>query len=195
MSIGRVKMVFLNQDFKESLKTNAQEVFEDLVKKYNASLLNFARSRGCSEYAAADLTQETWCEFFSNPQRFRGESAIKSYLIGILHNKIRNYKRKEKRYSYTFSGEFANYECIEKNALINSGKQSSQEVRLAAKRALHKVANVMGDMPILQSKVFQLDVIEGADRLKVCSEMNISRKYLDVLIHRARKTIAKEMVS
>ena len=67
------------------------------LDKYGDQLFKFAMTRVRNRDTAEDLVQETLIAAIQNMDQFRGESTEKTWLIGILKNKIIDHIRKENR--------------------------------------------------------------------------------------------------
>ncbi len=84
-----------------ALKGGDTAAVEELVCLYGDRLLRSAFLLCGNEADAQDLVQETLILAFRNARRFRGKSALYTYLHGILLNLTRHYHRKRKRMVYT----------------------------------------------------------------------------------------------
>jgi RNA polymerase sigma-70 factor (ECF subfamily) len=71
--------------------------FGELVKKHQSAVRAFLRqlTRGDAAWAD-DLAQETFVIAYKTLARFRGDSALSSWLLGIAHNQFRNARRRQR---------------------------------------------------------------------------------------------------
>ena len=60
--------------------------------------MRFARRRIRDEDLAEDAVQDALLAALSNPSSFQGQSALRTWLIGILNHKIQDTFRREGRY-------------------------------------------------------------------------------------------------
>ena len=67
------------------------------LDKYGDQLFRFAMARVRNQDTAEDLVQDTLMAAIQNEHQFKGESTEKTWLIGILKNKIIDHIRKESR--------------------------------------------------------------------------------------------------
>jgi RNA polymerase sigma-70 factor (ECF subfamily) len=82
----------------DGLRPAAREEPHDgasLARRYSAMLRDFFRRNGTEN--ADDLTQQTLMSFLESVGRFRGESRISTFLIGIARNKLRAHRRQTER--------------------------------------------------------------------------------------------------
>jgi RNA polymerase sigma-70 factor (ECF subfamily) len=84
-----------------ALKGGDTAAVEELVCLYGDRLLRSAYLLCGNEADAQDLVQDTLIVAFQHARRFRGKSALYTYLHGILLNLTRHYHRKRKRVVYT----------------------------------------------------------------------------------------------
>ena len=88
-------------DIVAALKGGDTSAVEELVCLHGDRLLRSAYLLCGNEADAQDLVQDTLILAFRNARRFRGKSALCTYLYGILLNLTRHYHRKRKRMVYT----------------------------------------------------------------------------------------------
>jgi RNA polymerase sigma-70 factor (ECF subfamily) len=74
--------------------------FQELVDLYGDRLLRSAYLLCGDETEAQDLAQETFLQAVKSAHRFRGRSAIYTWLHGILLNLCHRYLRKQKRFVF-----------------------------------------------------------------------------------------------
>ncbi len=85
-------------EFIDKLKARDEESITLLVKKYNKVLYRAAMSQGLSDDQVEEVLQSTWDAFFMGIERFQNRSHIRTYLFGILYNKIKEYWRSQHRF-------------------------------------------------------------------------------------------------
>lgn len=69
----------------------------DLPDRYGRLIQSYFYSRLQDREAAADLCQELWVRAAAAYIRFEGKSKISTWLYGICHNVLREYKREQDR--------------------------------------------------------------------------------------------------
>ncbi|MBN1673754.1 MAG: RNA polymerase sigma factor [Kiritimatiellae bacterium] len=84
-------------DLIAALKEGRSEAIDELVSAYGNRLLRSAYLLGGSGADAEDLVQDTFVQAIRSIRRFRGDSALYSWLYGILLNLSRHYHRRRKR--------------------------------------------------------------------------------------------------
>ena len=77
---------------------------DNFLKLYGDNLFGYAMVRVKDAAIAEDLVQETLLKAFKAYDKFRGDSAVKTWLVSILRNEIANYFRKaQNRFQKTAS--------------------------------------------------------------------------------------------
>jgi len=67
--------------------TGGEDAFRTLYRAHTPALYALAlRLTGCDQNEAEDLVQETWVRASRNMSAFRGESALRTWLCGVLVN-------------------------------------------------------------------------------------------------------------
>jgi RNA polymerase sigma-70 factor (ECF subfamily) len=172
---------------------------ERWVDEYGDLLFNYAVGRVRNHHMAQDLVQDALIAACRARDRFEGRSTEKSWLVGILKNKIMDYFRKFGREQSFTDLEFLNSEMKERfdqagHWLIskNMGPKewegtpddaaSKKEFWIAFKACTEK-------LPGRVAQVFILREVDGVESEEICSTLSISRSNLWVMLHRARMAL------
>ena len=70
---------------------------EEVVHAYLPQILRAALGAGLDQPLAEDVTQSTFATFIESAHRFEGRSHVRTWLFGILYNKISETRRRQKR--------------------------------------------------------------------------------------------------
>jgi RNA polymerase sigma-70 factor, ECF subfamily len=79
-----------------ALAEGDQAALGALYDRFHADVYRFV-TRIARADVADDLAQQTFLEAYRSAPRFRGDSAVKTWLFGIAVNQVRNYFRGEQR--------------------------------------------------------------------------------------------------
>ena len=167
---------------------------EAWLDEHGDYLFHFALSRVKDEELALDLVQETLLAAWRGKSRFKGDSSLKTWLVGILKHKIIDYIRRDIRNrkindalehdpsSALFSGDGA-WE-YQPHAWQDNPEQCCGDLqfRLALKDCLQRLSEK-------QRRVFELRELGGEDTETICKACDISATNLHVLMHRARLSL------
>lgn len=175
---------------------------ERWVELYGDYLFRYAVLRLRDAGKAEDAVQETFLAGLKGSKPFAGRSAEKTWLVGILKNKISDYFRKVSRetsftdmefYSDQESGQYVadgvfKGSWIHEHAPLewpNPGANLDNEAFWQTYRACsHKLPGNIG-------VVFALREMDGLESKEICALLNISESNLWVMLHRARMSLRR----
>lgn len=175
---------------------------ERWVDEHGDYLFKFALSRLRDESRAEDAVQETFLAALKGGKSFAGRSAEKSWLTGILKNKIYDHYRKAGRetsftdlqfYDDEESDRFVN-EGLGKGGWIHeSGPQDWGNTGESADNELFwkTYRDCAGKLPEKVATVFNLREVDDVDSKKICTMLGISESNLWVMLHRARMALRR----
>jgi len=176
---------------------------ERWVEEHGDYLFKYALARLRDTAKAEDLVQETFLAALKGGKNFAGRSAEKTWLIGIMKNKIADYFRKASREtSFTdllfyedqeneqFVGEgFSSGSWLGEHAPVdweqNPGANLDNEAFWKAFR------DCAAKLPKNISAAFCLREIDGIETREVCQILNISENNLWVMLHRGRMALRR----
>jgi RNA polymerase sigma-70 factor, ECF subfamily len=168
------------------------------VDEHGDYLFKFALMRLRDSAKAEDMVQETFLAALKGGNSFAGRSREKSWLVGILKNKISDFYRKASRETAFTDLEF--YSEEESDGYHASGawiadagpKAWAQPGASLDKEAFWKTFHgCASKLPRNVSSVFSLREIDGIESKEICSLLNISESNLWVMLHRARMALRR----
>jgi RNA polymerase sigma-70 factor (ECF subfamily) len=170
---------------------------EQWVDDHGDCLFHYAWTRVRKQEVAEDLVQETLLVAVRTHSNFGGRSSERSWLVGILKNKICDYFRKAGRETTFTDLEFLRDEQSEK---FNSEDywihdrgpaEWRPEGEDAMKRAefWQTLESCLAKMPARVAQVFMLREMDDVPSKEVCATLNISEANLWVMMHRARMAL------
>jgi RNA polymerase sigma-70 factor (ECF subfamily) len=170
---------------------------ERWVDEHGDCLYRYALTRVRKEELAEDLVQDTLLAAVRTHERFAGRSSERSWLVGILKNKVCDYFRKAGRetnftdleffsdeHSQRFDGE--DYWIHELGPV--EWKPEGEE---AMKKAefWQTLQECLGKLPERIAAVFIMREVDGVSSKEICETLNISEGNLWVMLHRARMAL------
>lgn len=164
---------------------------------HRGAMLRFARRRIRDEALAEDAVQDALLAAVSARGSFQGQSAVRTWLIGILNHKIQDVFRRETRYVRLDSQDHDDEgdERLERaaGAQAPAGDDPVDEV---ARRRMHAaLVEEVARLPEGLRSVFLLQAIEGVATADVSRELNITEANVWVRLHRARKRLGERLVA
>lgn len=157
-------------------------------------LLRFALQRISDYGSAEDLVQDTFLSAWKGRHRFRGDCTERSWLTGILRNKIiDHYRRRSRRPSVLASD-------LEPEGLADEGSWIERQpdpaaaadplAALSRREFLDELERAVSELPEKMREAFRLREFEGLDTEEIVARLGISKSNLWVLIHRAKQALA-----
>ncbi len=161
------------------------------LDEHGDALYRYARFRLNDSAVAEDLVQETLLAALQAQDSFAGRSTERTWLIGILKNKLIDHLRKAGR-EITIDVESDD----DLDALFDTASQvhwrtppSVWDNPLAAleqKQFWAVFSDCLGELPARQAQAFTLCEIEGLDGGEACKVLGVTATNVWVLLHRAR---------
>ena len=175
---------------------------ERWVDEHGDYLFKYALSRLRDPLRAEDAVQETFLAALKGGKSFQGRSAEKSWLVGILKNKICDHYRKAGRETAFTDLEFySDEECdrfvpdgMFKDGWIHEvGPQewNSPGASLDSEVFWQTYRDCSNKLPKNIATVFNLREVDGIESKEICAMLNISENNLWVMLHRARMALRR----
>lgn len=169
---------------------------ETWVDQHGDCLYRYALIRVRQPEVAEDLVQETLLAAIRTHTNFRGTSSERSWLCGILKNKICDHFRKlarevsytdleflEDEMSHKFIGQGWNHD------LGPAEWKPEAEAALDRKEFWETFRNCLNKLPQRVADVFMLREMEEMATAQICEALAISQNNLWVMLHRARMAL------
>jgi RNA polymerase sigma-70 factor (ECF subfamily) len=173
------------------------------MELYGDYLFKYALGRMRDPTKAEDVVQETFLAALKGGKAFEGRSAEKSWLVGILKNKIYDHYRKASKETSFTDLEF--YSDEENSNFIGEGLSRGSWLREQAPvdwtpnpgasldneafwKAFRECAS---KLPKNINTAFCLREIDEIESAEICRLLNISENNLWVMLHRARMALRK----
>lgn len=174
---------------------------ERWVDEYGDYLYRYALVRLRDETLAEDMVQETFLAALKIPDRFAGRSNPKSWLVGILKNKVVDHFRKASRETLFTDLEFFKDEQSDRfiaDGLFKDGWihevgpeewNSNPGIELDNEAFWAAFNACSSKLPPNIARVFLMREMDGVPSKEICELMNISPNNLWVMLHRARMAL------
>lgn len=170
---------------------------ERWVEEHGDCLYRYALLRVRRLEIAEDLVQETFFAAVRTSSNFRGKSSERSWLCGILKNKICDHFRKLGRETCFTDLEFLDDELSHK--FVPQGFWNHEagplEWKPEAEVVMHRTEfwatfrDCLAKLPERVANVFMLREMEEMETQQICRDLNISPNNLWVMLHRARMAL------
>jgi RNA polymerase sigma-70 factor (TIGR02943 family) len=170
---------------------------ERWVEEHGDILFGFAVARVRNRAVAQDLVQETFLAAIKASKGFAGRSTERSWLFGILRNKLVDYYRLQKR-EFAFT-DLDPSSSEEQGAFGESGlgrdgwvmkhapkPWQTPDGTLVSKEFQVVFKGCLSRLPDKVALVFLLREVDGVSSEEICKELGVSPNNLWVMLHRAR---------
>jgi RNA polymerase sigma-70 factor (ECF subfamily) len=141
---------------------------------YNTSL-SYVRN----EHDAEEITQDVFTKIYRGAGKFKGDSAVGTWIYRITVNTSLNYLKSKKKFSILNFGESQK----DKSDFDHPG------VILENKENARILFQVIGTLPESQKTAFILSFVEELPRQEVADIMETSLKAVESLLQRAKKNL------
>ncbi len=176
-----------SKDFINRLKERDPESLSLIIDKYTLSLYKMAKKNGLSDEQSDEVLQSTWTSVLENIERFEGRSHIRTYIFGILINKMRELWRKNKKFNTVENPQDLEPHFDSTGHWLTAPKSPDEIVYNDQVGDILKL--VIDKLPENQRLAFVMKEIEGIETEEICKILDISRTNLGVLIYRAKNTL------
>ncbi|HEX3296666.1 MAG TPA: sigma-70 family RNA polymerase sigma factor [Nocardioides sp.] len=182
------------------LRDGDEQTFADLVDGWSGWMLRLARQHVQTQSLAEEVVQETWLAVLEGLDRFRGESALRTWVYRILLNQAKRRGVRESR-----SVPFASLAPEEQGPTVDpqrfqgpaephpgGWRQFPEEwpEQVVLTREVHEVvAEALTELPDRQRAVVALRDLDGHTSEEVCELLDISAGNQRVLLHRGRAVV------
>lgn len=165
------------------------------VELYSDSMYSWALYKTASKETAEDLVQETFLIAVQSFSSFEGKSNPKTWLMGILNNKINNY------YRQTYRNPTVNDSTIfEKLFTANDQWKPEEQPRdwteetaglISDSEFTETLNKCLGNLPSNWFSAIQLKYLEDKKGELICQELGITPTNFWQILHRAKLQLRK----
>ncbi len=184
----------------ERLRAGDEAAFEELVERYQGSLVRIAMMYVGDRTVAEEVAQETWLAVLEGLDRFEGRSSLKTWIFRILSNRAKTRGERERRQLpvSALAGDqepevaldrFLPPDHPERPLGWASPPRAWPEERLLGRETADALRRAIAELPPAQQAVIGLRDVEGLAPEEVADALQISAGNERVLLHRARSHV------
>jgi RNA polymerase sigma-70 factor (ECF subfamily) len=174
----------------------------EAVALHRPYLYRYALSRLRRAEIADEVVQDTFMAALTGQATFRGESALRTWLTGILKHKIVDWQRREARDPLRGSTAHVDmdieYEDTADTLFDSAGgwvtppsTWASPEQCLENDRFREVLDSCLAALPAATARAFYLREVEGLTTEEICGQLGISESNCWVMLHRARMNLRR----
>lgn len=168
-----------------------EETIDQWVDEHAGALLKYAQTRLRDTRLAEEAVQDTFVAAWKGRDSFRAQSAVRTWLIGILRKKTVDQLRKNAREAGPAPEEdAADWDALfaddghYKTAVSDWGATPDREYERG--EFWQCLNGCLECLPERLAKVFVLREIDGLETAEICDTLGITANNLWVTLHRAR---------
>jgi len=161
------------------------------LEEHGDALLSYASARVGDDALAEDFVQETFVAAIAARDEFRGDSSVRTWLIGILRHHVADYYRRQSRRpihsNVPVEDQLAGPLAPETLRPGNWPADPKQAVENAEFRS--KLEECLQKLPKTVAGAFILRAMDGLSVKELCNVFDVSATNLRVRLHRARVSL------
>jgi RNA polymerase sigma-70 factor (ECF subfamily) len=167
------------------------EDFDTLVPLHWPRVFRFALASLRDQDAAASVAQDCFLNAYRSRARFRGDCSVKTWLMQIAINLVRQYAR-NRRMQFWRRAEASAMDGERASRSIPDGG-ASPETRALAKEQLAAVWSATRSLSERQRTVFLLRFVEDMDLLEIAAATGMKEGTVKVHLFRALQAVRERM--
>lgn len=166
------------------------------LARIRIDMLRFARLQLGHDDEAEDAVQEALAGALKNAANFRGEAALKTWIIAILKNKVADVLRqRQRRPTPTSQMQTADQEgalpaVFDRKGMWSDAARPARwedpEADLHSSQFLAVFDACLNRLPPQQGRVFMMREVVELETQEICTELGLSISNVHVILHRAR---------
>lgn len=177
----------------ELFKKGNEEVFEEIVRRYQKKVYNTTYRMMGNHEDASDLAQEAFIRIYRNLHSFKGKSSFSTWLFTVTTNVCRDEMRKRQRRLQAQSlSEPVQFEDGEVEREIADDSMAPEIVSLH--REMHdEIQAVIEQLPPEQKEAIVLREFQGFSYEEIAEISGVAVGTIKSRISRARQSMKKEL--
>ena len=176
-----------------TIDTPAEELqdFDRVVQLYRPVVFRFILASLRDHDDAETLTQDCFLRAFRHRHRFRGDAAVKTWLMQIAANLVRDLTR-SRRFQFWKRARSSAARVHDLVDLLSS-REASPEARTLLQEQLHAVWSASDRLSEKQRAVFVLRFVEDMDLLEIADVLRMKEGTVKKHLFRALHTVREQM--
>ena len=180
--------VLEDEEIVHRIISGQNELYEVIIRRYNAYLYKTGRSYGFNHHDTEDLMQETYLSAYYKLAQFEQRSAFKTWLIRIFLNYCYHKKNKAGFLNELYLETDFNEESTPKFSTA-----SKTENKIMNKELGNVIENALSKLALEYRMVFSLRELNGFTIAETAQALNISESNVKVRLNRAKSMLRNEI--
>lgn len=159
-----------------------QNLYEEVMKRYQSKLFRYARSIVGSDDDASDVVQEAFIKAFVKLNSFNAKRKFSSWMYRIVHNEAINWLKKSKSFISLEANEWLKEKL---SGRVNTEREfEAQETKERVKKSLRK-------LPVEYRSVLSLYFLEDKSYEEISEVLKIPMGTVGVRMKRGKERMQK----
>ncbi len=167
----------------ELVRSEDQELYAEIVKRYQTKLLRYAETIIGDSDQAADVVQQAFIKAFTNLHGFNSKKKFSSWIYRIVHNEAINLIKKHHKEQSLEGNEWPEDIFADKNQTTAQEKMEEREIKQAVNQALDQLS-------IKYRSTLTLFYIEDKSYEEISDILKIPTNTVGTRISRGKKLLA-----
>jgi RNA polymerase sigma-70 factor, ECF subfamily len=164
--------------------------FDRVVQLYRPAVFRYILASLRDRDDAESLTQDCFLKAFRYRDQFRGDASVKTWLMQIAANLVRDLTR-NRRFQF-WKRARTNAACPQDLTHFASG-DASPEAKAVVREQLHAVWTATARLPLRQREVFLLRFVEDMDLLEIAEVLGMKEGTVKSHLFRALHAVREQM--
>ena len=176
---------------RESERSTPLADFDGIARVHGQAIYRFVLASLRDQDAAETLTQDCLMRAFQARDQFRGDSSVKTWLMRIAVNLVRDHASSERLKFWRRAGRAAL--SMGAAARCVADRAYSPEAEVAAKQRAEAVWRAAADLTHKQRTVLLLRFVEDMDILEIAAATGMKEGTVKVHLFRALQTVRRRI--
>lgn len=161
-----------------------------LFIEVNPFLIRVCVSNAIYDESVDDVIHQTWETFFLNLEKFEGRSQIRTFLCGILFNKIREFRRERGKVHYEDDSEKVMNHAFTPDGWWKTIPQTPDRI-IELRQSSEMIRECLEGLSEQQKAAFVMKEVEEQNSDEICNVLGVNVSHLRVLLFRAKDKLRK----
>jgi RNA polymerase sigma-70 factor (ECF subfamily) len=182
--------LYIDEETMALLKARDPLFLAALFTEINPYLIRVCAASGVVDENMKEVIHDTWERFFTNLEKFEGRSQIRTFICGILFNKLREYRRFQGKIIYEEDSEKIASHAFTVDGWWSTAPKSPHKIA-ELKQSSGFIRDCLEGLSEQQKAAFVMREIHEENSQDVCETLGVNLSHLRVLLFRAKDKLRK----
>ncbi len=182
---NKISTEYIDDNIKKLLIERNAQLLGQLFQEINPFLIRVCATNGIYNEHSEEVIHDTWTIFFVNIEKFEARSKLRTYICGILFNKIREYRRAKGKVFYEEDSEKVIGKAFSIEGWWTAEPNDPHKIS-EMKETSEFIKECLDGLSEQQKAAFVMREVEEENSEDICNVLGINVTNLRVLIFRAK---------